>query len=278
MESGVGVRAGLGEAAHDAALAELGSEEEGRRPGPGRVQREELALPRVAGAALEGNVGVRAVGEQRPHQPLVAAEDGGVQRRVPRPGRVRVGARTEQHRGERGVAAVGGHDEGARAGGRGVVRVGAGGQQHPGRREVTATGREQQRGVAALVDHGDGAGRAGAGRMGDHHGPDPRARLHVGPGVEQHLGHAGMPLRHRPHQGGLVFHGFAGVHVGAVGEQGRHRADAAGAGGGHQRRLAARQGGVGRGARLEQRPDQRGVAVLAGEVERGGPELVRGVR
>ena len=277
VEARVGVGAALGEPAHDAALAELGREEEGGRADPGRVQREQLALARIARAALEPDVRIRAVGKEGFDQRRVAPEDGGVQRRIPRAERVRVGPGVEQDRGQRPVAAVRGHHQRARAGRGGVVGIGAGREQQPGGRDVAGARREQQGREPAFVDHGDGAGHAGARGVRDDHGTDARARVHVGPGVEQNLDHAGMALRHRPHQGGLVFRGLAGVHVGAVGEQGGHRPGAAGAGGGHQRGLAAGEHRVGRGARLQQLPDQRGVAVLAGQVERGGPELIRGV-
>ena len=145
-----------------------------------------------------------------------------------------------------------------------------------GRREVAAAGREQQRREPALVDGDDGAGRAGAGGPRDHH---RRTRDRAW---------ASAPASSRTSTTPACRCDTA--HIRAVCPSVASRACASAPrasraatasalpvrGGGHERGLAARQGGVGRGARPQQRPDQRGVAVLAGEIERRGAEVVRG--
>src|SRR5262249_41623117 len=62
---------------------------------------------------------------------------------------------------------------------------------------------------------------------------------------------------------------FFRVGIGASGEQGFDRPDAAGTGGGHERGLATGIWSVGVGTRVEEEVDHGGVAVGAGERERG---------
>ena len=256
----------------------LGREEERRGPGPGHVEREQLALPRIASAAQQAGVRIRAMREQRLHERPIAAENRRVQRGVPRSNRVRIGASVEQQRGQRAVAAVRRHDERTRAGRRGVVRVGARRQQQFHGRKVAAACRQQQGREPTFFDHDYSALAARAGGVRRHHGTDARTRVHVGTRIQQRLDHLDMPLRRGPHQRGLSLCRLPRVHVGAVSQQRLHRANAAGPRGGHQGGLAARQHRARRCAGCQQHPNHRCVPVLARQVKRCDAQLVRSVR
>lgn len=80
-----------------------------------------------------------------------------------------------------------------------------------------------------------------------------------------------------PHEGGLAAGGEFIVDAGAAGEEGLDGGEAAGARGGHERRLAAAEGEVGIGAGVEEESDEGGGAVGAGEGERGDAVAVLGV-
>ena len=196
---------------------------------------------------------------------------------VPGLGRVRIGALVEQEPGERGMAAVRGHDEGAGARRRGVVHVGARGHEMPGRIETALSGREQDGRVAALhdVEH-PGRVEPGGPRV-DAPGPRGRAGMDVRPERGQRLHDVGMLLGHRPHQRRLPPRALAGVQVGAVGREQTHRLRRPGAGRGHQHRLARGQRGVRVGAGRQQGRDHRLAGVEAGQPERGDAEVVRRV-
>ena len=84
-----------------------------------------------------------------------------------------------------------------------------------------------------------------------------------------------MVLRRGPHQRGLPVPILPRIHVGAVREQHLRRLDAAGAGGGHQRRLAFGAGRVRIGAGLQKLFDHRRVAVDAGQIERRDAVAIR---
>ena len=77
--------------------------------------------------------------------------------------------------------------------------------------------------------------------------PDLQRASEVGPGLDEQLDDLGVPVGRRPHQRGLAL-AVLRVHLRPGVEQRLHRPDAAGAGGGHQGRLAAAQRGVRVGA------------------------------
>ena len=173
------------------------------------------------------------------------------------------------------MAAVGGHHQRARTTRGGAVHVGPGRDEEPGRGGVAAARREQQRRVAALHDLEDPAAVGVAGRAHDLR-VGLRAVVHPGPGRQQQPHDLGMPLGRRPHERGLPVSVLSGVGIGAVGEQRPHRRRAAGAGRGHQRRLARRQDPVRVGPRRKQRIDRGRAAVVGGQPQRRHPQRVRG--
>ena len=87
-----------------------------------------------------------------------------------------------------------------------------------------------------------------------------------------------MILAHRDHQRRLLELGLARVHLRAAVDEQPHGRHGAGARRGHERRLAARIGGVGIGAGVEQAANQRGATVDGGEVERRHAVAVLGGR
>ena len=150
------------------------------------------------------------------------------------------------------------------------IGIGAGRDQVPRALDAAFARGVEQRREAALV-------HVLRPRLGDDLAlplADDAARVEVGAVRGQKLDHLGLALRRGPHQRRLAAPLFFGVDVGARLEQPPGGLDVAAARDGHQRRLAFRILGVGIGAGVEQRVDDRRRADDGRLGERGRAELV----
>jgi hypothetical protein len=163
-----------------------------------------------------------------------------------RVGHVRIGAGVQQHRGQIEIGVEDCDAERRRAIGNPIVDVSALLQQELDcLRPVVAHGEEQRR-VAAL-----------------------RALVQLRTELEQQLGGVGVAFARGEHQRRLPAEGFRQANLRAALQQRAHRSDAAVAGRGHQRRLSFFGCRIGIGTGSQQPLDERRVAILRGQRQRG---------
>ena len=105
-----------------------------------------------------------------------------------------------------------------------------------------------------------------------------RAGLDIRAVLDQKLDGRRMAFVRGPHQRGGSAQGFLRIHVRAVVEQHLDRIDIAGARRRHERSSSQREMLVGIGSGFEQRRDDGGISVDAGQPQRRGALAVRGLR
>ncbi len=131
---------------------------------------------------------------------------------------VRIGTGIEQHLDRVGLAGRGGEHQRGRPVGRRDLRIRAGFDERVEQRRAAVLARQNERRVAAQPGRG----------------------LHVGAGVEQHLGELGVALTRRPMQRRHAV-AFSGVDVHALFQERAHRLAIAGLGGFRNRRRRRRR-------------------------------------
>ena len=104
-----------------------------------------------------------------------------------------------------------------------------------------------------------------------------RAGLDIRAVLDQKLDGGGMAFVRGPHQSGGSAQGFLRIHIRAVVQQHLDRIDIAGARRHHERSPSQRELLIGIGSGLDQRLDDSGISVDAGQPQRRGAVAVRGL-